>query len=623
MLSCILILLPSPSIALFSLAPKATSKGAPPAAVKPSENPLCLRKSFASLLGPSSPPSLADLVLTNKGSGNEYRLHTPILALRGIGSHPRIELEWHLPTSKPVITPSMPKFVYENPSLAQHTFKEDERLRSFKTLLEDSNVSPIYIDLAISDLYNLKELSPSDSGHVNSTEDDAAHDNLSSFSVPSCLETLRFILHLERLNIGTQSCVAQFADEFAKKAKLDEVADILNRLFSASPFGLSDKTTVETSPSELYNMQASKTFQALVHTLLPLPREFAEDFKKLLTTFELSERSLLLDGVAPLLGLVLFPDPPRPVNLTIVLPTARVTGLVWQATDHVDYKPVTEYPSNGSANDGPVRLEVDMVSTGKKLLAKIDALPSDFAVGIQGSGSRFLIAQGWLMMTHWSYFKRLATEGKFEISDRVFVLPSNFPIDILEVVLMLVHDSSPSQVQKNIDHLYESDNNFLFVRGSRYGIIDNLLDEPCPNDVFEPLQRHIMTYEEKDDEDDDEELNAPVFAFNGAKASNASPSGGLSGIFGSSQPANVRKDQNSVMVSNLAAGSTEELLQHHFGSFGEIMSVEWSRAVFGMQFAIIEYPSVEAKKAALSLSGTDIEGRMIVVSEVNVFGFSP
>ena len=488
------------------------------------------------------------------------------------------------------------------------------------SLLQDSNVPSVFIDLLISDLYNLNDPTSEESAMNSPATIDSADEKSSSFSVPLCLEISRFILLSERLLIDRQPLIAHFAEHYAKKANLEQVTDILHRLFSSSPFDLSDETTTKTSPTDLYCMQSGSTFLALVNTLLPAARESKSDFLKLLNSIELTKRAIGLEGLAPLVALVQLPATPE-VDVSATFPSARVTGLEWRLPSEIILLPAPAATSEAPQTSEVVRPQVDMIATGKNVLSAVDALPSDFAVGIQGSGSRFMIAQDWLLFSRWAYFERLARDAKFEIRDRVFVLPSDFPIDLLEIVLMLIHGFPQNQVQKAIKGLYDSDNEYLFVRGAEFGLFDDLLANPSPNDVFEPLQSHVLTYEEEEDGEDDDEFNAPLFPFNTAQSENAAGSGPFTGFFGQAEPPYKSNDECSVMVSNLVAGASDDLIQRYFGPFGDILSIRWSRAVFNMQFAIIEFSTVEAKRAALSLSGSDIDGRMIVVSEVNVFGF--
>lgn len=75
--------------------------------------------------------------------------------------------------------------------------------------------------------------------------------------------------------------------------------------------------------------------------------------------------------------------------------------------------------------------------------------------------------------------------------------------------------------------------------------------------------------------------------------------------------------QNKIFIGNLPFKVSEDQLRDHFTQFGEIVSVAIPKDRESGRprgFAFVEFNSDESAQGALSLNGTDLDGRNIVVN---------
>lgn len=572
-------------------------------------------------------PQLIDLRITNVASGFEFRLHRPILALRNIGSNPRIETASSDLTSDLsslegglLLEKDLKRLSLRQESQKLVSKKEAElRLNLLQTILENSTLPISILILAVYELYNVQDVNFEENRERYEEEEDEEENYPNLFSIPKCLDILLLMSLLDALGVGTGLFMDYLQAEILPRATPEQATEVLYRFFSGLSLDFSDVEDI----SVLIPNDSSRF---IIGLLLQVAVRAPDVASTIIASLESEENALGPDRMVVISSLLLDPGVLEDTHLDLKIPNTKPIAVEWLTATDVQF--CTTVSDNGGlfTDEIPAEKKFDLIETGKKLRAEIGAGASDFALAIEGNGPKFIIAQAWLMLVHWPYFYRLTRENKVGLSEGVIVLPSGFPATLLEVIIKFVHGYIRRDTQLAVDALPEADIAFLFVNGVKYGIFQDLLDEPTKIGLFGPLLAKVMAGEEDEDLKDELIFELPS-AFQMPTATSSEPpnqysaefSTPLANIFNRNGQAQQRIAKHCILASNLPSSVQEQDIPQLFGSFGEIVSVELSNIVFGSRFAIVEFSAPDAKQAALSRNGSQIEGRVILISEYGVF----
>ena len=472
---------------------------APSPIAQPGTGSLLLDANWSTLLLDSSPSSLADLRITNSHHCKEFLLHSGILALRGIGTHPR--LTWvrngaTKSTAAPAADTTKPAAAAAASDLATEISHQSntpspseegaERLEKFKRIITSSTLPLSALNALIRVIYNAEE------SQSNSDDTKTVPSLFSStFSMTECLEAYEVLMLLNNLGIDAFPSLKRWQVSCLQKASPSDHVKILYRIFCDSTPEIIER--LEKDPkAHVNNMYCS-----IVIALLQLVGKQPEIFDSFVPTTENTSHVLPVSKLLSLSRLVYSAPSRRLAELT------NETPCIWIPTFDSEWKSLSRTSnvttpesssrqlvnSNGSitSSSTPTSSEIDMVKAGIQFLSENGAEAGEFAIGIEGQGPKFMLAQGWILYRFWNYFEQLARANMFEMSTRVIVLPSYFSVGILERMLRSAHGHIAS-----MRPLSQEESEFTAKLGLEFGIVVD-----AKSIVSEPLMAslHVLSLE--------------------------------------------------------------------------------------------------------------------------------
>lgn len=389
------------------------------------------------------PESFADIHITNIHSGHEFALHTPMLSVYGIGSH-------HF------AGPSHPLFRDPVGMLSK-------RLQMLRTFLETSTL-PIYLlKNAIAHIYRL------DMPTILETPDKTLQ-RPTSFDLSQCHDRFLEVLLIEEMGLFIVPFINYWCDTYLNQASPEEAVAILHRIFFTS----SIESINSILPTDA-NKVPPTAYTHLISVVLEVVRKSKGSFMETIASLETTDHAIGLVKAMLLASIVCSKSSVALIDQAAMTPFRRFI-LDWSSVD-----PTSD--DEAPAPDAPV----DMQAAGEEFVECQGLYPSEFAIGIEGNGPSFIAAQGTKMFWHWEYFRRLVVANMTELKTRVIILPSHFPVALLEVIMRLIHGYDPLHVL--LHELSRTDLEFVISSGAEFGLLRSNVETPTPHPLFFSLYR--------------------------------------------------------------------------------------------------------------------------------------
>lgn len=435
-----------------------------------------LHKNLTALLSPIPSASLSDIRIKNAHYNREFEMCSGVLAARGIGSVPRLKMVSDhggglaLPNDKNLGTVESESTTEKTEAHKSQISREaDEKLEIFQRLLESSTTPISVLEKAVQILHGCHFPALDTYQAEGSVEAEKTH----SFSSEDSISLLAAVLFISSdLKLETPyDALSAWRDGVLRKAS-DE--DIL--AFSLLVFDLYGSV-----PPGNVHEAVLFVLVAAVEQLMRWGRDWL--------TFRQSAVLGKYPSLKPIASLISQRGVRSTGSELSALPKRVLTpkfDLAWSSNTPPSAMPLAPVTNAFQSMAISTTVDMDMEEAGMAFLRESDAGPSEFAVCIDKQAS-FILAQSWLLYAYWPYFGRLVTANLSEMTSRVLVLPSHFPVRVLEVILKLIHGYSQSDVQQCISALSKDDLRFVLSDGFEFGILRDWEASMGSFNVFEPL----------------------------------------------------------------------------------------------------------------------------------------
>ena len=427
---------------------------------------------FTKLLLTSTSTQLADLQIFNQPSQYEFHLHSGVLALRGIGSHPRIQDAQTCHSSR-----------FGSISTKENDLqreKADARLAAFVSLLETSTRPISSLKLLISCFYNFFYSSHAPLSWSNDLTPSLPSDDF----VFECVNLVYLALEMESTQISADPIYILWKKEVRTKVSVEMATKILHQLFGT----FTEEQLEQVRRYYESTSPGGTVFCLMICQLTLIAQSSAATFDATLASEEDSTRPIGTKRLLMLSRLVNSPKKPVSDDQSHYLPGP--IEVLWHAPSTAATAASAEVSTRSTSSDVDKSIEDEDVKYGKGVLETHGCKGSEFVFVIEGRRDTYVLVQSWLLFVRWSYFEKVVKANMSEMRTRVVVLPSDFPPIALVIIMRLLHGHKDLHMMKE---LRAEDEKFVLLHGVEFGLLSDTSTYPIKTeDVFTPLLCHIQ-----------------------------------------------------------------------------------------------------------------------------------